>query len=135
MGITHKSAQRGNSFWNIITAVDPHCHSGQRLLKPGTRIGGDIITGVIRRPQTLLLCELAFIMFNRSRILFSSASNTNGNVAAILSTAAVEGVMRFSGTGVGVGSGVGFGFGSVLGLVLDPASDLGWDLGWDPGWV
>lgn len=44
-------------------------------------------------------------MFNRSRILFSSASNTNGNVAAILSTAAVEGVMRFSGTGVGVGSG------------------------------
>lgn len=65
-------------------------------------------------------------MFNRSRILFSSASKTNGNVAAILSTAAVEGVMRFSGTGVGVGSGVGSGFGSVLGLVLDPASDLGW---------
>ncbi len=57
-------------------------------------------------------------MFNRSRILFSSASNTNGNVAAILSTAAVEGVMRFSGTGVGVGSGVGsgFGFGSGVGI-------------------
>ena len=35
----------------------------------------------------------------------------SGNVAAILSTAAVEGVMRFSGTGVGVGSGVGSGFG------------------------
>lgn len=74
-------------------------------------------------------------MFNRSRILFSSASNTNGNVAAILSTAAVEGVMRFSGTGVGVARESGLVSDPVLGLVLDPASDLGWDLGWDPGWV
>lgn len=131
MGITHKSAQRRNPLRNIITAIDPHRHSGQRLLKPGTRIGGDIITGVIRRPQTLLLCGLAFIMFNRSRILFSSASKTNGNVAAILSTAAVEGVMRFSGTGVGVGQESGLVSDPVLGLVLDPVSDLGWG----PGWV
>lgn len=72
-------------------------------------------------------------MFNRSRILFSSASNTNGNVAAILSTAAVEGVMRFSGTGVGVGSGVGSGLD--LGLALDRVLGLALDLGWGPGWV
>lgn len=127
MGITHKSAQRRNPLRNIITAIDPHRHSGQRLLKPGTRIGGDIITGVIRRPQTLLLCGLAFIMFNRSRILLSSASKTNGNVAAILSTAAVEGVMRFSGRVSALDRESGL----ALDRVLGPASDLGWD----PGWV
>ncbi len=70
-------------------------------------------------------------MFNRSRILFSSASKTNGNVAAILSTAAVEGVMRFSGTVSALERESGLVSDPVLGLVLDPVSDLGWG----PGWV
>ena len=60
MGITHKSAQRRNPLRNIITAIDPHRHSGQRLLKPGTRIGGDIITGVIRRPPDIIVVWTRF---------------------------------------------------------------------------
>ncbi|ENT2080071.1 hypothetical protein ACKWLM_005136, partial [Escherichia coli] len=40
-------------------AVDPHCHSGQRLLKPGTRINiwalnfQDVPSGTIKADPTL----------------------------------------------------------------------------------